>query len=319
VAQSINNLPIGAKVKFGSIYSEPIVWLVAGKNHTGYPSNSLTLVAEKIIKIMAFDAKEPSNSNSDRQNYGNNRYLHSNLRQWLNSAAAAGAWYSAQHAADAPPNSEAVTYNPYTSLAGFLNAFTADEKSAILNTTLTVARNTVTDGGGSETVVDGVFLLSNTEVGLANENSIAEGSLLSLFSTGSNRITQPTAAAVSNSDYTSGSLSASQAWTWLLRTPRADYSSFARRVNAGGELSYYHANFGYNGLRPALNLPSDLLISDTPDSDGCYTIEWWSPPDVKVKVGGVWRDYSDGFVKIDGVWRKIDEIHIKIDGVWRKS
>jgi hypothetical protein len=46
---------------------------------------------------------------------------------------------------------------------------------------------------------------------------------------------------------------------------------------------------------------------------------WWSPPGVKVKVDGVWRDYSDGFVKIDGVWRKIDEIHTKIDGVWRKS
>lgn len=319
MAQSINNLPIGAKVKFGSIYSEPIVWLVAGKNHTGYPSNSLALVAEKIIKIMAFDAKEPSNSNGDRQNYGNNRYLHSNIRQWLNSDKAGGAWYEAQHNADAPPNSGAVSYNPYTSLPGFLNAFTADEKNAILNTTLTVAKNTVTDGGGSETVNDGVFLLSNTEVGLANENSIAEGSLLSLFSTSSNRITQPTAAAVSNSDYTSGSLSASQAWYWWLRTPRAGLSGRVRRVNTDGTLNSNSAYIGDNGLRPALNLLSSLLVSDTTDADGCYTFVWWTPPNCKQCIDGVWRDYSDGLVKIDGVWRKIDEIHTEIDGVWRKS
>lgn len=278
MAQSINNLAVGSKIKFGSIYGSPIVWKVADKNHAGYPSNSLTLVSDKIIKIIGFDAKEPSNSNSDRQNSGNNRYLHSNLRQWLNSAAAAGAWYSAQHPADAPPNSGAVTYNPYTSLAGFLNAFTANERNALLETTLTVARNTVTDGGGSETVKDKIFLLSNTEVGLANENSIAEGSILSLFNTSSNRITQPTAAAVSNSDYTNSSLNASSAWYWWLRTPYASYSCYVRRVSADGTLLSGDAYYGSLGLRPALNLPSDLLISDSADGDGCYTIIYNQPP-----------------------------------------
>ena len=286
MAQSINNLTIGSKIKFGSMYSNPIVWLVAAKNHTGYPSNSLTLVSEKIIKIMAFDAKEPSNSDSDRKSYGNNRYLHSNLRQWLNSDKAGGAWYTAQHSADAPPVSGEVSYNPYNSLPGFLNAFTADEKNAILNTTLTVARNTVTDGGGSETVVDGVFLLSNTEVGLANENSVAEGSLLALFSTSSNRITQPTAAAVSNSDYTNASLSASQAWYWWLRTPYASNARNVRNVHTGGALYNNGAYNGNGGLRPALNLPSDLLISDTTDSDGCYTVILSQDSGFQAWVGG---------------------------------
>lgn len=319
MAQSISNLNVGDKVKFGSIYGEPIIWQIGAKNHTGYPSNSLTLVTEKLIKIIAFDAKEPSNSDSDRKSYGNNRYLHSNVRQWLNSAAAAGAWYSAQHAADAPPDSGAVTYNPYTSQAGFLNAFTADEKNAILNTTLTVARNTKTDGGGSETVVDGVFLLSNTEVGLANENGIAEGSLLALFSTSSNRIAQPTAAAVSNSEYTHSILNASSPWFWWLRTPRASSSRGVRSVITGGTLDYYDACSGNNGLRPALNLPSTLLVSDTPDVDGAYTIQFWTPPSISVRIDGVYRPYSDGAVKIGGVWRTIDEVHTKIDGVWRKS
>ena len=56
---------------------------MADKNHAGYPSNSVTLVTNQIIKMLCFDATEPSNGNSDRCNYGNNRYIYSNLRQWL--------------------------------------------------------------------------------------------------------------------------------------------------------------------------------------------------------------------------------------------
>lgn len=319
MSQSISNLSVGDKIKFGSIYDDSIIWLVAAKNHAGYPSNSLTFVTEKIIKIIGFDAKEPSNSNTDRQNYGNNQYRYSNLRQWLNSAAAANAWYTAQHSADAPPNSGAVTYNPYTALAGFLNAFTTNERNAILSTSLTVAKNTVTDGGGSETVTDKVFLLSNTEVGLANENGIAEGSLLALFSTSSNRITQPTAAAVSNSDYTSTSLSTSQAWYWRLRTPYASSSYSARIVGTDGTRSSNSAYRGNDGLRPALNLPSNILVSDTTDVDGAYTIEWGgAAPNISVNIDGAWKS-GTGYVKIDGVWRPIESIHTKIDGVWKQA
>ena len=100
---------------------------MADKNHAGYPSNSVTLVTNQIIKMLCFDATEPSNGNSDRRGYGNNRYIYSNLRQWLNSPAAAGQWYTAQHSADQTPDSSHVWngVNPYSGLAGFLNAFTA--------------------------------------------------------------------------------------------------------------------------------------------------------------------------------------------------
>lgn len=36
--------------------------------------------------------------------------------------------------------------------------------------------------------------------------------------------------------------------------------------------------YGHLGLRPACNLSSDLLVSDTTDSDGCYTIVYNQPP-----------------------------------------
>ena len=68
-------------MKFGTIHGKPIIWLVADKNHAGYPSNSVTLVTNQIIKMLCFDAKESANSNRDRRSYGNNRYIYSNLRQ----------------------------------------------------------------------------------------------------------------------------------------------------------------------------------------------------------------------------------------------
>ena len=105
MAQKLSNLANKSKVKFGSLYGSPIVWIVADKNHAGYPSNSVTLVTNQIIKMLCFDATEPSNGNSHRRGYGNNRYIFSNLRQWLNSPAAAGQCYTAHHSADQPPDS----------------------------------------------------------------------------------------------------------------------------------------------------------------------------------------------------------------------
>ena len=224
-----------------------------------------------MITLKCFDAKESGNSNSDRRSYGNNRYSVSNIDQWLNSAASA--WYSAQHSADAPPTSANCwnNHNPYDSEAGFLANFEADFRNAILDSTIRVAKNTVTDGGGYEDIVRKVFLLSNTEVGLSNENSVAEGTLWSYFSSAARRQCYPTAEAVSKSTYTNSSLSASSYWYWWLRTPYAGDAYDARFVSTGGSLYYY-------GVRPALFLASSNLVSDTADTDGAYTLLWNQPP-----------------------------------------
>lgn len=285
MAQLLSALPVGAKVKDPNTkYSgKPIIFQVAAKGHSGYPGNSVTLLTEKIISLKAFDAIEAGNSVSNRRSYGNNRYAHSNIRQWLNSAAAS--WYAAQHSADAPPSSANVwtNHNPYNTEAGFLTNFSQRFRDALLTTSLTVAKNTVTDGGGSEVVSDKVFLLSNTEVGLANENSVAEGSRLALFSAGTDasRIAYPTAEAVTASTYKdTTNLLASKPWYYWLRTPYASYSLSARGVNSSGALDYGYAYYGYYGVRPALNLPSSISVSDTVDADGAYVISFTSPPTV---------------------------------------
>ena len=250
--------------------------MVADKNHAGYPSNSTTLLSEKIIKICCFDATE-SGGNSDRQNWGNNRMVLANLRQWLNKSGTG--WYQAQHSYDRPPSNAYVwsNYNEYDGEAGFLTGFGAEMLAALLPTTLTVAKPTV-DGGGSETFTDKVFLLSMAEVNLGSENGISEGSKLALFSDNNSRKAYPTAQAVSKSEYTSSSLSASQPWWWWLRSPNSSNAYRVRCVDSDGGLDDGSAYFGGGGVRPALNLSSDILVSDTTDSEGYYTIVWNNAP-----------------------------------------
>lgn len=278
MAQSISNLPVLAKVKDTgtTIYGKPITWLVGDKNHAGYPANSITLVTERIIKIMASDGKEASNTDSSRQSNGNNRHVLSNIRRWLNQSGTN--WYTPQHGQDAPPNTANVPSNPYDTQPGFQTGFSANMLAAMLDTTLTVAKATV-DGGGSETFSDKVFILSKAEVGLGAENSINEGSLLAMFSAAaSSRLCMPTADAVANSNYTHADLTAAKNWYWWLRSPNAAGSYNVRLVRSDGTESYDRACYGGGGLRPALNLPSNILVSDAPDTDGAYIIQWNLPP-----------------------------------------
>jgi hypothetical protein len=318
MAKQISTLNVGDVVKsVNTKYNNSVIRFIVGHK----TANRAKLITEKIITLKCFDAEEPSNPNSDRRNYGNNRYSQSNIDQWLNSAAGAGAWYSARHTYDAPPNESNVYngYNEYDAEAGFLSNFEEAFRNAILDTTIRVVKSSV-DGGGYEDITRKVYLLSNTEVGLSNENGIAEGSKWDLFSDNNSRKAYPTAEAVSRSEYTNSNLNASSPWYWWLRTPHADYSNRVRLVNTGGTLGYSNAFRGDNGVRPALELDSGILVSDTPDTDGAYIIQqWWTPPSIYPRISGVSRSYADGAVKIGGVWRTIDEVHTRIGGVWRKS
>lgn len=273
MARLLSTLPVGAKVvDKGTKYNgNPITWLVGGHNH--YAQGQTALVSEKIITLKPFDAIEASNTDSNRRTNGNNRYSVSNIRQWLNSDKVS--WYSPQHSADAPPNNANVwsAVNDYDTEAGFLTNFSKGMRSALVATPLTTAKNNVTDGGGSEVVNDKVFLLSNTEVGLANENSIAEGKLLPLFSNDASRVAYPTAEAVAKSEYKDETnLVASKPWNYWLRSPYASYSEVARGVYVSGGLYSRYAYVGDKGARPAINLSSDVLVSDTPNGNGEYEL-----------------------------------------------
>ena len=279
MAKALSSLAAGALVKdTGTLYNgKAIVWKIADKNHAGYPANSVTLITERIISLKCFDAIESGNSDSDRKRYGNNRWIYANIRQWLNSQAAAGQWYSAQHGQDAPPSNANVwdNYNEYQQEAGFLAGFSANFLAALLTTTHTVGKAQV-DGGGTESCTDKIFLATCTEVGLSGD--VTAGSKLAIFSNDASRQAKPTAEAVSKSEYTNSSLNANSPWYWWLADAYASNSYYVRYVYSSGALNWHYAYYGVRGVRPLCNIKSDILVSDNPDSDGAYTIIWNRAP-----------------------------------------
>ena len=279
MAKALSSLAAGALVKdTGTLYNgKAIVWKIADKNHAGYPANSVTLITERIISLKCFDAKESGNSDSNRKSYGNNRWIYANIRQWLNSQAAAGQWYSAQHGQDAPPSNANVwdNYNEYQQEAGFLAGFSANFLAALLTTTRTVGKAQV-DGGGTESCTDKIFLATCTEVGLSGD--VTAGSKLAIFSNDASRQAKPTAGAVSKSEYTNSSLNANSPWYWWLADAYASDSYDVRYVISSGALDGGSACGGGGGVRPLCNIKSDILVSDNPDSDGAYTIIWNRAP-----------------------------------------
>lgn len=270
---TLGNLAIGSKLKISHSVLGDIIFLKADKDHDGYPSNSTTLITEKIILLRCFDAKEPNNSDSSRKSYGNNKYSVSNLDQWLNSSAAAGQWYSARHSADQAPDNANVynNYNEYDQDAGFLAGFDAAFVAALKDTTLKVALNTATDGGGYESIIRKFFLPSRAEIFGTAENNIMEGSLLSYFSakTTAIRIAQISAYAAAHSEY---SVTAGNNWYYWVRTPESPLSAALRGVGSDGTLDYNSAYYSQVGVRPLCNLDSGISVSDSTDSDGCYTL-----------------------------------------------
>lgn len=273
---TLSSLPIGAKIKVPHSVMGNVIFLKADQNHTGYPENSTTLITDELILLRAFDAKEPNNTHSDRRSYGNNHYSVSNIDHWLNSTASAGQWYSPQHSTDQSPNSTSVvSQNPYDTDAGFLNGFDARFIAAIQDTTIKVARNTVTDGGGYYTLVRKVFLPSKAELFNQAENSIMEGSLLQYFQANTDAIRVAkisTYAAEDNNNKGSSSVTAGTATYYWMRTPSSSVPYYVRCVCSDGSLYYNLAYDGLYGVRPLCNLNSETPVSDQPDSDGFYSL-----------------------------------------------
>lgn len=115
------------------------------------------------------------------------------------------------------------------------------------------------------------FSLSAAEVG----NGGSDGTVFSYLNTQANRIAyqDETATAV----------------CWWLRSPDSSYNYCAYRVYADGSVS--DRAFVYGGdrcARPALALSSEILVSDSADSSGCYTIVSAPAGEEYQKVNGIW-------------------------------
>lgn len=117
------------------------------------------------------------------------------------------------------------------------------------------------------------FAISCTEAGVSGWQT--EGKAFSYFSDNAKRIAHldETATAVS----------------WGLRSPYSDGDG-AHRIFTDGSVSLNRVCTAYFAPRPAFNLKSSIVVSDSTDSDGCYTVE-----SVPGNDGGL-------YVKNNGLW-----------------
>lgn len=119
------------------------------------------------------------------------------------------------------------------------------------------------------------FALSCTEAGVSGWQT--EGKAFSYFSDNAKRIAylDETATAV----------------YWGLRSPYSN-DNVAYLIGTGGTVDVDFVCFAYFAPRPAFNLKSSIVVSDSTDSDGCYTVE-----SVPGNDGGL-------YVKNNGLWVK---------------
>ena len=280
MAKTLLMLNVGDKVRDPEslCLGEPVAWQVADLLHQGYPAGSVTLCSQHQVALYAFDGSEPENENIDRQAQGNNRYSLSNIRSWLNSESLSG-WYAPAHEADAPPKAGAVSANPYALAPGFMGGLSEGFRKAVQPTELVVAK-CAADGGGSETVTDRFFLPSNTEIGVANQNGIAEGARLALFTNDAARQRCVSASAAAGSTYEDTPYAETQPWPWRTRTPVANTAGQVCTVLSSGQgnVSFPANQGGSIGLVVCCSLPGSTRVSDEPDGEGYYTLLFDAPP-----------------------------------------
>lgn len=217
-------------------------------------------MTKQIIDLRPFDGKEPTNTDSNRKKYGNNNWQYSNIEQWLNSDQAS--WYSAQHQYDAPPTSancwqysNGTTYNAYDSHKGFLYYWSADEKSLLKDMTLTLANNTVTDGGGSYTWTGKVWLPTFTQMGGGQNNGISEGEAFSKFTNDASRVKSLHDMVKANNEYAKVN-NLSTDWYYWMSSAYPSHSSSVRYVRSSGSFgSNSDADFSNYGFAPCICLP----------------------------------------------------------------
>ena len=196
----------------------------------------------------------------------------------------------------------------------FLNLFESNIKDAIKQVKIPYRKNGGS-GGTNQSGANGlsckIFLLSGYEVGWTtsdNQYFPVDGAKLSYFESG-------TGTSANNKRVANYNGSAAY---WWLRSPVTSYASYVWRVYSNGNYGYGSASNSY-GFRPALVLPSTLLVSD----DG--TVSTNTPPTITstsgasgVNLGSKTAAFSFKYTPNDADGDKLT-VTEKLDGVVKKT
>ena len=254
-----STLSLGTTFIFGKYQVEnetpwPIEWEIVHED-----SDGLIAQTKQIIDLRAFDAKEPTNTDTTRSKYGNNNWQYSNIKQFLNSDQVS--WYSAQHSYDAPPNSNNVNTNPYDTHKGFLYYFSDEEKNLLKDYSFTLVTPS-NDGGGSYTWTGKVWLPTYTQLGYGDNKYygsstyISEGTKFDKYSDNTSRIKTINKYCAENNKYCIDK-GYSEGSNWKIYLSSQDMDTrfgVAQTAISGGENSEA-PGYGYGGITPCIYLP----------------------------------------------------------------
>lgn len=196
----------------------------------------------------------------------------------------------------------------------FLNLFESNIRDAIKQVKIPYRKNGGsggTDQSGANGLSAKIFLLSGYEVGWTTSDYSyfpVDGAKLSYFESGTG---------TSANNKRIANLNGSAAYWWL-RSPSTNGTGSVWYVNSGGSYSGYGASSSY-GIRPALILPSTLLVSD----DG--TVSTNTPPTITstsgasgVNLGSKTAAFSFKYTPNDADGDKLT-VTEKLDGVVKKT
>lgn len=196
----------------------------------------------------------------------------------------------------------------------FLNLFESNIRDAIKQVKIPYRKNGGsggTDQSGANGLSAKIFLLSGYEVGWTTSDYSyfpVDGAKLSYFESGTG---------TSANNKRIANLNGSAAYWWL-RSPGTYNTSLVWLVNSDGGYNYNSASNSY-GVRPALILPSTLLVSD----DG--TVSTNTPPTITstsgasgVNLGSKTAAFSFKYTPNDADGDKLT-VTEKLDGVVKKT
>lgn len=246
--------------------------------------SGVTLLSEKLIGRFVFDNSTDIHENGDT--YWRDS---THIRPWLNSSGV----YAEE---------------------GFYHAFSDEFKAAVLK----VSIPNVSQVGSSYVTQDRIFIPSTTELGDSNyTNTYVIGESYSFFKSPTdadtivtNRIAK---LGINNSSY----------WT---RSPDKFWKDIVRCFLADGSQGegFIEVANRNNGIRPALNLASDVLVSEAPNSSGLYEIYYPQGNqiiNVNVNVNNATTvtfncDVAGAKIKWNGLTVKVGEIdQLTVDGI----
>ena len=244
--KTISMLPSKSKVKLGRYKGKTLIW---DKGTTQSGKTVLTTNEETstniIPKTFQYDNREPQNPSSTIRQIGNARYLWSNVRQWLNAKGTG--WYKSQHTYDAPPT--------YQNEAGFLTDWD-DKDLSVIKQGSWKSFSGVDGNNTLDTITDKIAIIGAGEIVDSFDHS--------------NFVRDKIDWAKSPSDI---AINAAY-WTRDCTTAisgRVGVVGFQGNIDTGGYSGVQDTGMA---LMLIAEVNPDTRVSENPDSDGCYTINF---------------------------------------------